>query len=141
MRSQNRQNIQMVALLCLLLVALLGLAWFIGLRIRARKARLSAAAEGPNYHAVAVVTGDHPCAAIQRIFGRRYISGAAPIFPLPDCDQAACACRYEHHADRRNGGDRRDIWVAAGPKQVVVEAGATPRVAKDRRSNQLSAEV
>jgi hypothetical protein len=40
--------------------------------------------------------------------GKRFLSGAAPRIPLPECDVLECKCRFVHHEDRREGDDRRN---------------------------------
>jgi hypothetical protein len=59
------------------------------------------------FHAVAIQVNGKSCDAARRIAGRRFLSGDAPRFPLPDCDQTSCGCGFRHFADRR-GGPRRD---------------------------------
>ncbi len=121
--------------LCLFVAVLAGMAWLIRRQVRGPGTKLVGPRDAAlEFHAVAILTGDNTCAAVQRIFGRRYLSDSAPRFPLPGCDTVDCACRYEHHADRRTAGERRDIWVASGSVQAFVEPNLTPRHRKDRRS-------
>lgn len=65
------------------------------------------------FHAVAVMPGSRCCQAAQLLDGTRFLSSEAPQLPLPHCGVDACRCRYTHHADRRNGSDRRnqDVWT------------------------------
>ena len=58
------------------------------------------------WHAVSIVPGSQPCAAASRLLRRRFLSREAPVLPLKDCDQEGCACRYDHHDDRRKGARR-----------------------------------
>jgi len=48
------------------------------------------------------------CQAAKDLEDRRFLSGAAPRIPLPDCDAAECKCKFVHHKDRRSGEDRRN---------------------------------
>ncbi len=54
------------------------------------------------FHAVGI---DSPrarcCHAARALKGQRFLAGDAPRLPLPDCDSAACTCRYQHFEDRR----------------------------------------
>ena len=58
------------------------------------------------WHAVSIVPGSQPCAAAARLLRQRFLSRDAPVLPLKACDQEACACRYDHHDDRRKGARR-----------------------------------
>lgn len=53
------------------------------------------------WYAVSINAGEQPCASVQRLLTTRWLSAAAPRFPLPGCDAKQCGCRYRHHADRR----------------------------------------
>ena len=69
--------------------------------------------KAPTHHAVSIVTGPRCCAAARELRGQRFLSREAPVLPLPACDRGECACRYEHHTDRRKGLRRaRDMGVA-----------------------------
>jgi hypothetical protein len=137
-RSEFCQNNAMLIALCLFLVASVGLVWWMRRDSPASHDDAPEPANGsPDFHAVTIILDGSPCAAVQRIVGQRYLSDAAPRFPLPECDTADCTCRYEHHEDRRDSGDRRDIWVAAGSSQALAEWGQVPRLRKDRRTGYL----
>jgi len=58
------------------------------------------------WHAVSIVPGSQPCAAAAGLARKRFLSRNAPALPLKTCDQAQCACRYDHHDDRRKGPRR-----------------------------------
>ena len=63
------------------------------------------------YHAVSVVPGLFVCAESKKIEGVRFLSKEAPTIPFKNCDSEQCRCRYQHHADRRQGDRRhRDLW-------------------------------
>lgn len=64
------------------------------------------------YHAVSIACGTSACNEARQVQGVRFLSAEAPRLPLRGCDAARCACRYQHHADRREA-DRRndDPWV------------------------------
>ena len=59
------------------------------------------------YHAVSIKIGPNACGAAQAMQGKRFLSGAAPRLPLPECNVLDCKCRFVHYADRRTGKDRR----------------------------------
>jgi hypothetical protein len=59
------------------------------------------------------VPGRHACPEAHSLRERRFLSREAPALPLAGCGAGQCACRYEHHADRRKGGRRaRDLAVS-----------------------------
>ena len=65
------------------------------------------------HHAVSVVPGARCCEEVRQLRGTRFLSREAPQLPLKDCGRADCACRYEHHPDRRGNPRRlRDMGVA-----------------------------
>lgn len=82
------------------------------------------------YHAVSVAPGSDCCAVARDLLGRRFLSKEAPSLPLSGCTAERCTCRYQHHADRRSGGDRRirDAWNVG-----VVSGGRERRVSRGRR--------
>ena len=53
------------------------------------------------WYAVSIVAGGQACAIARRLLSNRWLSAAAPRFPLAGCDAKRCDCRYRHHADRR----------------------------------------
>jgi len=59
------------------------------------------------FHAVSLKFASNACDAAKNMKGRRFLSGAAPRIPLPNCDAAECRCRFVHHKDRRSAEDRR----------------------------------
>ncbi|MDH5500639.1 MAG: hypothetical protein OEY72_06015, partial [Gammaproteobacteria bacterium] len=59
------------------------------------------------FHAVSIKYGPNACQAAQEMQGKRFLSGAAPRIPLPNCDVLECKCRFVHHTDRRASDDRR----------------------------------
>jgi hypothetical protein len=69
------------------------------------------------WHAVSIQCSEGACAAARGLSKRRWLSFEVPMFPLPNCDAAACECRYRHHADRRATQrrlqDRTGILTAA----------------------------
>jgi hypothetical protein len=63
------------------------------------------------YHAVSVVPGLFGCGESKKVEGVRFLSKEAPSLPFKNCDSEQCTCRYQHHADRRQGDRRhRDFW-------------------------------
>lgn len=86
------------------------------------------------YHAVSIKFASNACKAAREMEGRRFLSGAAPRLPLPECDVNDCRCRFVHHKDRRAGRDRRSPF---GPSGFGGAATGTHKVeqrqGKDRR--------
>ena len=83
----------------LMLGALLVLtvAWLV-VRIRQNKAAViaeskPAAKDSGTFHAVAIKCSDNACDAAKAMTGRRFLSGAAPRLPLPECDFLECSCQ------------------------------------------------
>ncbi|MCR8923057.1 hypothetical protein NO559_09760 [Dasania sp. GY-MA-18] len=58
------------------------------------------------YHAISICCEQHACAAAVANQDKRYLAGEVPSLPLPGCAMMRCACRYQHHDDRREE-DRR----------------------------------
>jgi hypothetical protein len=56
--------------------------------------------------AVSIKPGPRCCHAAASLAGIRFLSKEAPRLPLPQCEIAACECRYLHHDDRRSGPRR-----------------------------------
>lgn len=75
------------------------------------------------FHAVSIRFASTACEAAKNMEGKRFLSGAAPKIPLPDCDAAVCKCRFVHHKDRRAGEDRRSGFrqKLPGGKDLPVE--------------------
>ena len=73
------------------------------------------------------------CAAAYEIEGERFLAGATPRIPLPECDAPVCNCLFVHYNDRRLGRNRRLNWTGS----VDDTGGATKeqRYGGDRRSN------
>ncbi len=120
------------ALLVLALVA--AVAWLV-IRIRRGNEAIRAvtspsskrADETSKYHAVSIRYSSSACDAAKAMTGRRFLSGAAPRLPLPDCDAPECRCAFSHHGDRRSGEDRRS------PFKPTIYAGGTGAMGVERR--------
>ena len=117
----------------LMLGALLVLtvAWLV-VRIRQNKAAeiaesKPAAKDSDSFHAVAIKYSESACDAAKAMTGCRFLSGAAPRLPLPECDFLECGCKFAHYDDRRKGHDRRSPFAPGGP------TGATGSYAQERR--------
>lgn len=85
------------------------------------------------FHAVSLRFAGDACDAAKAMEGRRFLAGAAPRLPLPECDAAECKCRFRHHEDRRAGQDRRNVWAQGFGG---IASGAYPqeqRKGRDRR--------
>lgn len=86
------------------------------------------------FHAVSLKFSSNACAAAKSLEGKRFLSGAAPRIPLPDCDVLDCKCRFVHHRDRRDGDDRRSPFAAG----FAGETGKHPQEKRrqgDRRKD------
>ena len=103
-------------------VSLLIVAALLGLLLLLRKNRTSDNVRPPvskttsgtrdtAFHAVSIVYAKNACKAAMNMEGRRFLSGAAPKLPLPDCDVLECRCHFSHHKDRRRGDDRRNPYL------------------------------
>jgi hypothetical protein len=54
------------------------------------------------WHAVSIMPGGNACRAARDVRGVRRLSTEASRLPLTDCHHPeSCACRYQHHSDRR----------------------------------------
>lgn len=99
-------------ILVLILALLLAIAWL--MRKRAESAdsgsRTNLRRKGgkTEFHSVSISFSKNACAAAEDLSGRRFLATKAPTLPLPECDADECACRFEHHEDRRSGKDRRN---------------------------------
>jgi hypothetical protein len=71
-------------------------------------ARPIASGKSAAFHAVSIRLGPNACRPAQEMSGKRFLSGAAPRIPFPECDVLECKCRFVHHEDRREGDDRRN---------------------------------
>ena len=131
------------ALLVLALVA--AIAWLI-VRIRRGNEQIRAVSspsskridETSKFHAVSLKYSSSACDAAKVMTGRRFLSGAAPRLPLPDCDALECRCGFAHHVDRRSGEDRRS------PFKPTIYAGGTGTLnveRRERRDRRRSGEV
>ncbi len=126
----------------LLSIALvLSIAWLV-IRIRQGKTDVRSdeakkiAHEKVAYHAVSISLEQSACDAAKAMTGRRFLSDAAPLLPLPDCDVLECRCIFTHHKDRRTNGDRRSPFGAAGFVGSVSGSYEKERRArKDRRED------
>ncbi|MFQ5982474.1 MAG: hypothetical protein ACE5KS_03775, partial [Woeseiaceae bacterium] len=95
--------------------------------------RPASAAPSSEFHAVSIKFASSACSAAKALEGKRFLSGAAPRIPLPDCDVLECKCRFIHHEDRRDGEDRRDPFTPS-----IGDTGVHPqerRKQSERRKN------
>jgi len=63
------------------------------------------------FHAVSLENLRGACAAAYAIEGERFLAGATPRIPLPECDAPVCNCHFVHHNDRRLSDNRRQRWT------------------------------
>ncbi len=85
------------------------------------------------FHAVSIRPGSNACAAAKSMSGERFLSAEAPPIPLPQCDASRCDCRFQHHADRRSGKDRRSPFTAGGVSAETGNYGVERRDGRERR--------
>ena len=84
------------------------------------------------FHAVSITCSRRQvCGAARGLTGQRFLAAEAPSLPLASCDSAACACRYEHHEDRRFDPRR----AADEGRAEHPYAGAERRGHRGRRRN------
>jgi hypothetical protein len=83
-------------------------SWFTRARAKgSAAARTERPHQARNYNAVEVVPGEEAsCEAARSLAGKRFLPEEAPLFPLRDCDQPNCDCRYRRHPDRRGAARR-----------------------------------
>lgn len=86
-----------------------------------------------SFHAVSIRAGANACAAAKALLGERFLSAEAPSIPLPNCDASKCECRFQHHADRRSGKDRRSPFTAGGVSAETGNYGVERRGGRERR--------
>jgi hypothetical protein len=136
--GSGRQQMKLILGVAALLIAVV-----IFLRMRSR-APLTQQSKEPDpsatqrlkadFHAVSIRPGVFACKAARNLEGERFLSGSAPRIPLPDCDASDCTCRFAHHADRRDGEERRMLYRSS----LGLHPGALgddQRGEKDRRDN------
>jgi hypothetical protein len=100
---------------------------------RPSPARPEAPGKTSAFHAVSIKLGPNACLAAQEMTGKRFLSGAAPRIPLPECDVLECKCRFVHHKDRRVGDDRRSPF-GQGFTGATGTHPKEQRQSEDRRS-------
>ena len=83
------------------------------------------------FRAVSVRPGDDSCEAARQLGQLRFLCAKAPRLPLPECDAAACNCRYVHYSDRRSGLDRRATYDWTRERELGV---VNRRSGRGRRS-------
>ena len=126
------------------IAVLVALLIFVRRRAAAENARPAArpvtksSSSSSRFHAVSIRYGNNACAAARAMDGRRFLSGAAPKLPLPECDVAVCNCRFKHHADRRTGKDRRNIWGQGFGGTATGSFPEEKRGGNDRRKSDSS---
>jgi hypothetical protein len=100
---------------------------------RPSPARPEAAGKTSVFHAVSIKLGPKACLPAQEMSGKRFLSGAAPRIPLPECDVLDCKCRFIHHKDRREGDERRSPF-GQGFTAITGTHPKEQRQSEDRRS-------
>ena len=95
--------------------------------------RLGKVQSDARFHAVSLENLSGACAAAYAIEGERFMAGATPRIPLPECDAPVCNCLFIHHNDRRLSNNRRQSWTGFGG-----DSGGTMKEQRDggdRRRN------
>ncbi len=95
--------------------------------------RLGKVQSDVRFRAVSLENLSGACAAAYAIEGERFLAGATPRIPLPECDAPVCSCHFVHHNDRRLSGNRRQHWTGFGG-----DSGGTMKEQRDggdRRNN------
>ena len=59
------------------------------------------------WRAVKMKPGLMCCRFAESMRGKVFLAAEAPVFPLNQCTQKECGCKYTHLEDRRDGDDRR----------------------------------
>ena len=122
-------------------IVFLGLVLFFILRKGASRdqrpaaVRPTKAGASTTFHAVSIKFASSACSAAKSLEGKRFLSGAAPQIPLPDCDVLECKCRFAHYSDRRESDDRRNPYragIAGETGKHNVEQRRGPRDRRDR---------
>ncbi len=75
--------------------------------------RLGKVQRDTRFHAVSLENLSGACAAAYAIQGERFLPGAAPRIPLPECDAPECNCLYVRYNDRRLSRNRRQCWTGS----------------------------
>jgi len=78
--------------------------------------------------------GEACCRTASRLDNRCLETPQAVLLPLPSCDAAACACRYQAKSDRRNS-DRRVRMDRRDGIRMEVEKVDRRKGADRRKSN------
>jgi len=88
-------------------------------------------ADENEYAAVSILPGLITCDAVEKFVGRRILEDDAPPLPVSGCDEDHCQCRYQYHADRRSGDDRRNPFAAT--MADTLGPNSEKRAVPDRR--------
>jgi hypothetical protein len=138
--SPEATQVMAVTLSLMALLVLIGVFLFlrrnksVGTAQRPPMQRPAASQTSSAFHAVSIKFGSNACPAARTMAGKRFLSGAAPRIPLPDCNVLECKCRFVHHKDRRAGDDRRSLFGQG----MASSTGTHPkeqRQGEDRRGD------
>jgi len=77
------------------------------------------------WRAVEIQPGLMCCESASNIANEIFLASEAPAFPLDNCSQKVCRCKYKFHEDRRSGEDRRD--------ESITLSSVTQGYEEDRR--------
>lgn len=104
-------------------------------RIAKPDRKQSAAADkgGNAYPGVAIKLCANACDAANELQNIRYLSGEAPLLPLPDCHRLDCACKYVHYSDRRDIHEDRRHAYSMKTDLYATTGNQNRREKKERR--------
>lgn len=93
----------------LILIFALAVGIAAAIMLRSPSPRPAPPADTGDFRAVSVTFDEAgACPAVREMAGRRFLCAEAPLLPLPECTAETCTCRFERHADRRDGARRAD---------------------------------
>ena len=95
--------------------------------------RTSTLTDTTEFHAVSIKFPPKACDAAKALDGKRFLSKAAPLTPLPDCDIVDCQCRFVHYKDRRARVDRRSTFTSSGLSTTTGKFEQERRQSDERR--------
>lgn len=87
-----------------------------------------------SYPGVAIKLCANACKAAEKLENIRYLSGEAPLLPLPGCDKLKCACKYVHYDDRRDINEDRRHAYSMKTDLYTSNGNENRRQEKERRN-------
>ena len=102
---------------------------------KSRKTSATADKAEKNYPGIAIKLCPNACDAAKDLQKTRYLSGQAPLLPLPECDQPNCACKYVHYSDRRDINEDRRHAYSMKTELYDTTGNENRRQKKERRDS------